>query len=204
MTHKVSRLTRRTLVGASCALVLTVVAACGQGGPTAGPASPGPASASPPAAAAARPSSSAPPANQVLAYVTAFSWQDNNPPNSAAIGQPDQHITAGGQGTFDDPITAVASQDGTTAPHNMGTKYYLPTIQRYVVIQETDAPPGPPATAIHLAVWIDGRGGNVDQANTCEGIVTGTVNAYANPSPNLPVTPGPIAVNGICHVPGGS
>jgi hypothetical protein len=170
-----------TALTAACALLLALVAGCARSAP----------------APAAAPSPSPTP-TQLTAYLDAFSWQDNNPPNSNLIGDPSLNHSAGGQGTFTDPITVVASDAGTV-PHALGTIFYLPTILRYVIVRETGAPPGPPGTALHLIVWIDGRTGTAAQSSACESAITGTVAVVINPAQNLPVLGGPILANGTCR-----
>lgn len=192
-----SRVPYRPLLGVICALLLALLAACGgTGAGSAAPPNPNP---SPPSPSPPSPSPSSTP-TQVSASVTAFSWHDNNPPNSDSIGDPNLHQAAGGDGTFADPISAVASAEGSV-PHAIGTIFYLPTLQRYVIVREIGAPPGPPGTAIRLIVWIDGRSGDLQATNACEDAITGTVAVFTDPRPNFPVLSGPIFANGACQLP---
>jgi hypothetical protein len=169
-----------------------MVAGCGSSAPA--PANPPNA----PAPASSAPPSGPPQANQVQVAISAFSWQDNDPPNSAQINNPVVHQMAGGQGTYADPITAGGS--GSYPP---GTRFYLPSLERYVVIEDTGAPPPPQGTRAALSVWIDGRGAAQAATDACEDQVTGNgvAPAEANPPPGRPVVPGPIFANNACNLP---
>jgi hypothetical protein len=178
-----------------------VVAATASAALLAGCGSSAPAPANPPTAPApgvSAPPSGAPPANQVRVAISAFSWQDNDPPNSAQINSPVVHQMAGGQGTYADPITAGGS--GSYPP---GTRFYLPSLERYVVIEDTGAPPPPPGTQAALSVWIDGRGAVQAATDACEDQVTGNgvATAEVNPPPGRPVVARPIFANNTCNLP---
>src|SRR5690606_21632608 len=43
----------------------------------------------------------------IRAYITGYSYFDNTPPGSAVVSHPVLHTVAGGQGTYDDPITVA-------------------------------------------------------------------------------------------------
>jgi hypothetical protein len=139
----------------------------------------------------------------LVVYLTAFAWQDNDPPGSGTVGSPVLHKTAAGQGTYSDPITVAVPGEQNAMSYPPGTRFYLPTIRRYVIVEDSGAPPGPAGTSTHLDVWIDGHDApTVAAVEQCEDAITGTVKAYLNPPPDLDVIASPIYANGACRVPG--
>jgi hypothetical protein len=190
-------------LGASVALVLAFVAACGGSSPSAPPAS---APAAPPSAPAAPslappPMAAAPPPQTLRIWLTGYSWQDNTPPGSAVVGEPVLHQMAGGQGTFADPITvAVPGHQGAMA-WPPGTKFYLSTVRRYVIVEDSGAAKPPSGTDTHLDMWIDGQDGTKEATDECEDALTGRVPAELDPPDNMPVIAGPIYANQMCNIP---
>ncbi|HWN32017.1 MAG TPA: hypothetical protein VNP03_04705 [Pseudonocardia sp.] len=148
------------------------------------------------------PASPAPGApNQLTIWLTGYSWQDNTPPGSSVVGEPVLHKEAGGQGTFADPITvAVPGHEGAMA-WQPGTKFYLPSVQRYVIVEDSGAAKQPAGTDTHLDMWIGGQDGTKQATDDCENTFTGRVPAQVNPPDNLPVMAGPIFANQKCNVP---
>jgi hypothetical protein len=66
--------------------------------------------------------------------LTLYGWPDNTPPgNSIAYSQ--IHQTAGGTGTYDDPIT-FATDSNEEAP---GTVVYIPDFLKYVIMEDACA-----------------------------------------------------------------
>jgi hypothetical protein len=181
------------------------LAACGAPAPPArAPAAPAPAPAvtpsapPPPAAPLAAPT---PAAKQLNIWLTGYSWQDNTPPGSSVVGEPVLHQQAGGTGTFADPITvAVPGHQGAMA-WQPGTRFYLPTVKRYVIVEDSGASRAPAGTDTHLDMWIGGQDGTLAATNACEDSLTGRVAAELNPPNNLPVIVGPIYANQRCDIP---
>jgi len=64
-------------------------------------------------------------------FVTLYGWPDNSPPGGA-IAYPGLHSTAGGTGTFSDPIT-FATDRSEIAP---GTKVYYSFLKRYFIMED--------------------------------------------------------------------
>src|SRR5882757_9802246 len=94
---------------------------------------------------------------QLTIWLTGYSWQDNTPPGSSVVGEPVLHKQADGQGTFADPITvAVRGHEGKMA-WQPGTKFYLPTVRRYVIVEDSGAAKQPAGTDTHLDMWIGGQ-----------------------------------------------
>lgn len=138
---------------------------------------------------------------QLTIWLTGYSWQDNTPPGSSIVGEPVLHKQAGGQGTFADPITvAVPGHQGKMA-WQPGTKFYLPSVQRYVIVEDSGAAKAPSGTDTHLDMWIDGQDGTKQATDDCETQFTGRVPAQVNPPDNLPVMAGPIFANQKCTIP---
>jgi hypothetical protein len=165
----------------------------------AAPAEPPPVAAPPPARAPA--SAPAPAPRQLRIWLTGYSWQDNTPPGSAEVGEPVLHQVAGGQGTYADPITvAVPGHQGAMA-WNPGTRFYLPSVRRYVIVEDSGASAAPPGTDTHLDMWIGGQGGSKLATDDCESALTGRVPAELNPPPDRPVIAGPIYSGQACRIP---
>jgi hypothetical protein len=82
-----------------------------------------------------------------------------------------------------------------------GTRFYLPTVDRYVIVEDSGAAPAPAGTTTHLDMWIDGHDGTKTATDDCESRFTGTVVAQLNPPANRPVMPGPIYAHHQCDIP---
>jgi len=138
---------------------------------------------------------------QLSIWLTGYSWQDNTPPGSSVVGEPVLHQQAGGTGTFADPITvAVPGHQGAMA-WAPGTRFYLPTVRRYVIVEDSGASRPPAGADTHLDMWIGGQDGTLAATNACEDTLTGRVPAVLNPPANLPVIVGPIYGGQRCNLP---
>jgi hypothetical protein len=138
---------------------------------------------------------------QLTIWLTGYSWQDNTPPGSSKVGEPVLHQVAGGTGTFADPITVATPGHAGDQAWEPGTKFYLPTMQRYVVVEDSGAAKEPEGTDTHLDMWIGGRDGTKAATDACENQFTGKVPAQVNPPDGLPVMAGEIFSGGQCHIP---
>jgi hypothetical protein len=146
-------------------------------------------------------SGGSPGSKQLTIWLTGYSWQDNTPPGSSKVGEPVLHQQADGQGTFADPITvAVPGHQGDMA-WKPGTKFYLPTVQRYVIVEDSGAADPPDGTDTHLDMWIGGQDGTKQATDDCENQLTGKVPAQVNPPDGLPVMAGAIYANQKCNIP---
>jgi hypothetical protein len=111
------------------------------------------------------------------------------------------HKTAGGTGTWADPITvAVPGHQGAMA-WAPGTRFYLPTMLRYVIVEDSGAAAAPSGTVTHLDMWIDGQSGSRAATDDCEDRFTGRVPAELNPPSTLRVQAGPVFDHGHCNIP---
>lgn len=137
---------------------------------------------------------------QIRIDLTGYSWHDNTPAGSAEVSNPIIHKSAGGHGTYADPITVAVPK----TKYQPGTKFYLPSVQRYVIIEDTGASSASSGTDTHLDVWVDGRDGSASAVEKCMNRITGTVSAEVNPPPGRTVMSGPIYSKGGCRIPAGS
>jgi hypothetical protein len=144
------------------------------------------------------------PVRNLHIWLTGYSFQDNTPPSSAIVSAPILHKTAGGTGTYTNPITVAVpghASDGDMAWKG-GTRFYLPTVQRYVIVEDSGASPAPSGQDGHLDMWVDGQGGSKSASDSCMDKITGTgIPAIMNPPPGKPVIVGPITSGGTCHIP---
>jgi hypothetical protein len=141
------------------------------------------------------------PARQLTIWLSGYSWQDNTPPGSSKVGEPVLHQVAGGTGTFADPITVATPGHAGHQAWPPGTKFYLPTVQRYVVVEDSGAARQPEGTDTHLDMWIGGQDGTKAATDACENEFTGKVPAQVNPPDGLPVITGSIFSGGRCQIP---
>jgi hypothetical protein len=136
-------------------------------------------------------------------WLTGYSFQDNTPPGSAIVSHPILHSKAGGTGTYGDPITVASPGSEHDMAFTPGTRFYLPGVRRYVIVEDSGASPAPSGDDGHLDMWVDGQGGSKSASDACMNKITSKAAvAIENPPPNLPVLPGPITANGTCNIPG--
>jgi hypothetical protein len=146
-------------------------------------------------------------------FLTFYGWWDNTPPGGA-IAYPQIHKTAGGKGTYADPITFAT----TSKALKPGTKVYVPRVKKYFIMEDSctecsqdwdgRGPNGGPKLR-HIDLWIGGKGGSPMAAIDCEDALThynadGTPvmePVIANPSANETVDPVPIfnTGTGACY-----
>ena len=142
------------------------------------------------------------------AYTTAYTWYDNTPAGSSAISHPVLHKTAGGTGTYEDPITIAVGHSLATGEDVLdfpaGTRIYLPDVRRYFIVEDTcgdgNDPQGGPChqgvnvhgtnSTIWIDMWIGGQSMSADGANACASKVTNVNTAVFNPASNYVVAPG--------------
>jgi hypothetical protein len=132
--------------------------------------------------------------------LTGYGWWDNTPAGSSEISNPVLHQSAGGTGTYADPITVAVpyhcSGGSGCLQWPAGTRFYLPSLQRYLIVEDTCGDGGPDScpdsTGNHLDVWVGGRSLSHAASDACEERITGTTTAVLNPAAGLAVTPGDI------------
>jgi 3D (Asp-Asp-Asp) domain-containing protein len=116
--------------------------------------------------------------------VTGYGYLDNSPPG-AEIAYPDSlHQTAGGTGTFANPIT-FAADPSQFAP---GTEIYIPALQKYFIMEDYCAAAVQQGGGI-VDIWVGGSANsNAAQLNAAESAITQTSEqVIVNPASNLPV-----------------
>ena len=130
-------------------------------------------------------------ANPTLSmFVTLYGWPDNDPPGGA-IAYPDIHSTAGGTGTYSNPITFATDAD-ELAP---GTIVYVPYLKKYFIMEdecaacEDDWSNG----LRHIDLWVGGKGGDVNSVYDCEDSLTrDSASVVVNPLSNKTVDTTPL------------
>jgi hypothetical protein len=167
-----------------------------------------------PKTAAAAPAATAASGERLItAYVTGYSWFDNTPVGSALVSHPVLHSSAGGTGTWEDPITVAVGHSLATG-HDVlrwapGTRFYLPDLRRYLIVEDTcgDGPTPqhepcsvgfPAADTTWLDVWIDGRSDTPARTVACARAISGSRTVLVDPLRGHPVVAGPIAGSGSC------
>ncbi|GAA1961464.1 ricin-type beta-trefoil lectin domain protein [Catenulispora subtropica] len=146
-------------------------------------------------------------------FLTFYGWWDNTPPGGD-ISYPQIHQTAGGTGTYADPIT-LATDSSEQPP---GTIVYVPRVAKYFIMEDGcdecssdwtgHGPNGGPGLR-HLDLWLGGEGGDAFAAIECENALTdynadGTPTmepVIVNPPSNETVTSTPIFTTstGACY-----
>ncbi|MBP2327886.1 hypothetical protein JOF56_008271 [Kibdelosporangium banguiense] len=119
------------------------------------------------------------PANAATTYpmfLTFYGWWDNTPPGGD-IAYPQIHNTAGGKGTYADPITFATS----TSELRAGTKVWVPRVRKYFIMEDScqecgedwngEGPNGGPGLR-HIDLWLGGKGGDPMAAIDCEDALT--------------------------------
>jgi hypothetical protein len=131
--------------------------------------------------------------------LTGYSFQDNQGGNNAKISCPQIHQQAGGTGTYEDPITvASGGKSGSASADGIkcGDRFYLPSVQRYVIVEDTGNTPN--KSQPHLDMYVGD-----DPDKKCMNSISGTVTAIRHPPARLPVLAGPIGDHRSCRLPGG-
>ena len=151
-----------------------------------------------------------PQSTNALFYVTLYGFVDNSPP-SAIISNPVIHQTAGGTGTFSDPVTFATDKN----EEKPGTIVYYSFLQKYFIMEDTctecskdfRGPPGngdnpTPVRAGHLwriDLWAGGDKRSLKNPDksallNCEDNLTQDNGGQVtlNPPNNLPVDTTPI------------
>ena len=161
----------------------------------------------------AAPAQAAASATTQQTFLTFYGWWDNTPPGGV-ISYPQIHQTAGGTGTYSDPITFAT--DSSEQPP--GTIVYVPRVGKYFIMEDSceecsadwtgHGPNGGPNLR-HLDLWLGGQGGSAFSAIECEDALTNYNNdgtpsmepVIVNPPSNETVTSEPIfnTGTGACY-----
>jgi hypothetical protein len=129
--------------------------------------------------------------------VTLYGWPDNSPPGAAIAypksdGNPTLHNSAGGTGTFSNPITYATDKSEL----KVGTKVYYPYLHRYFIMEDDCVEcdhDWSSSHKYHIDLWIGGKGGNSGKVINCEDNLTqDSKSVIVNPPSNEPVDTTPL------------
>ena len=142
-------------------------------------------------------------------YLTGYSYWDNTPRGSAQIARPVIHRSAGGIGTYADPVTLAVGHQKRGSRNTMdfpkGTRFYFPKIRKYAIVEDLcgdgNRPQnGPCHSGYNGFAWLDiyvgGRKAGERVADNCMRRLTGIQSALINPSPSYLVSSGELSENG--------
>lgn len=148
-------------------------------------------------------------------YTTAYGYPDNTPAGSD-ISNPVIHTSAGGTGTFADPITMAVghtiSGGKDTLDYSQGTKFYIPNLRRYFIVEDTcgdgnspqngpchrlDTPgnSAPAGAKAWIDLWVGGTTPTKANTLSCEDAITDLHLVIQNPASNYVVVSGPVFNN---------
>ncbi|HXT94923.1 MAG TPA: hypothetical protein VN853_01395, partial [Polyangia bacterium] len=104
----------------------------------------------------------APAVHTQAVYLTFYGWPDNSPPGGAIAypqngGFPTVHDTAGGTGTYDDPITFATDK----AELPVGTRLFAPVLEKYLIMEDDCAECDTDWSSSrkwHIDVWMNSNG----------------------------------------------
>lgn len=209
---------QRRLAEAAAAAVLLAGTSC-SGSPGPGP-TPESGSASPSAPASAIRAVPPQESGKVIstAYTTGYGYWDNTPPGSTVISNPVLHQSAGGSGTWQDPVTVAVghsiSNGADTLDFPAGTRMYIPNLQKYFIVEDACGDGATPqdipchnvsrgaarGTTVWFDIWIGGSSSSNSDSRRCEATLTALHTVILEPSVrDYRVTPGDVLSGQVCH-----
>jgi hypothetical protein len=127
-------------------------------------------------------------------YMTFYGWPDNSPPGNAIAyqksdGFPTVHNSAGGAGTYADPITFATDR----AELPVGTLLFAPVLEKYLIMEDDCAECDTDWSGSqkwHIDVWMNSNGSdNSNAVLDCEDQWTRTTTTVeVNPPPGRNAT----------------
>ncbi|WOI33814.1 hypothetical protein R1T40_03435 [Tritonibacter scottomollicae] len=143
------------------------------------------------------------------AYLTGYSYWDNTPRGSAQIARPVIHRSAGGAGTYSDPVTLavghVKKGGRSIMDYPAGTRFYIKRLRKYAIVEDLcgdgHRPQDGPCHSGHqghdwIDIYVGGRRMAEASVDACMRHITGIQPVILNPQPGHPVEPGEIASSG--------
>ncbi len=135
-------------------------------------------------------------------YVTLYGWPDNSPPGAdiaypKSDGYPTLHDSAGGSGTYGDPITYATDKSELA----VGTKVYYPYLKKYFIMRTTASSAtrtGPVTGRTAARRCTTSTSGSAARAATrtrcidCEDALTRSGTVVVDPPSNEPVSSTPL------------
>jgi hypothetical protein len=134
----------------------------------------------------------APHSTSVSDWTTFYGWVDNSPPGGA-IAHPCIHQTAGGVGTYANPVTYADPQDLNGPWCQI---IYIPSLKKYFIHEDQCDPCGGQNTS-HVDLWMGGDSSSTSNPEkkallACEDTWTTTTTVIENPSTTEPVDTTPL------------
>jgi len=123
-------------------------------------------------------------------YCTCYGWLDNSPPGGA-IAYPQIHSTAGGSGTYSNPVT-FATDKSELKP---GTKVYVGYLKKYFIMEDDCAQCDSDwnnGKHRHIDLWCGGKSSSGSALLNCEDSLTRTSSVIVSPASNLSVSTTPL------------
>lgn len=146
-------------------------------------------------------------------YLTGYSYWDNTPRGSAQIARPVIHRSAGGIGTYDDPITLAVGHvkrgSRSTMDYPAGTRFYIQNLRKYAIVEDlcgdgNNPQNGPCHSGYQGHAWLDiyvgGRSVGESVSNSCMNRITGIQNVIMDPHPGYAVLPGEISTSTCANI----
>jgi hypothetical protein len=135
-------------------------------------------------------------------YITCYGWLDNSPPGGD-IAYPVIHSTAGGAGTYANPVTFATDKSEIS----VGSRIYVPFLKKYFIMEddcvECDSN-WSHGKHWHVDLWTGGKTSSGNALLNCEDSLTqnsGTI--ILNPASNHKVVTTPLFNSSTkkCYVP---
>lgn len=141
-------------------------------------------------------------------FLTGYSYWDNTPRGSARIARPVVHQSAGGTGTYEDPITLAVGHvkrgGQSTMDYPAGTRFYVQNLRKYAIVEDLcgdgDNPQDGPCHSGYqgyewLDIYVGGRSVGENLSNACMNRITGIQTVILNPQRGYSVLPGEISTS---------
>lgn len=144
-------------------------------------------------------------AGKHLEYFTAYDWWDNTPPGGQ-IARPVIHSTAGGTGTYSNPITLAVGfciiNGHEYLDYKPGTRFYVPRYEKYFIVEDECGDGSQPQyepchrseyqpSVYHqFDLWVGARQSGATKGEQKMDAITGLHYVYQNPGSGFPVISG--------------